>query len=171
MKIDLALDDRDLRAALSEAIRRGQDLTPAMRSIGEALVNSTRERFRDEEAPDGSRWAELSDVTKKRREHPGENILTQEGFLGGSSIHSDAGPDWVEVGSASVKANVLHFGAKAGEFGGVRTALPGRNFFQKIPWGGHPREAVRRAVGRRRGHRAAGDPGLYRGAVDVTIVP
>ncbi len=124
--------------ALSESIRRGQDLTPAMRSIGDALVNSTRERFRNEEAPDGTRWAELSDVTKKRRKYPGKNILTQEGFLGGASINSDAGPDWVEVGSSSVKANVLHFGAKAGEFGGVRTALPGRNFFQKIPWGDIP---------------------------------
>lgn len=138
MKIDLALNDRDLRAALSEAIRAGQDLTPAMRSIGDALVNSTRERFRNEEAPDGTRWAELSDTTTKRRKYPGKNILTQEGFLGGASISSDAGPDFVEVGSSSIKANVLHFGAKAGEFGGVRTSLPGRSFFQRIPWGDIP---------------------------------
>lgn len=138
MRIDLTLDDRDLTAALSEAIRGGQDLTPAMRSIGEPLVNSTRERFRDEEAPDGTRWAELSDVTKKRPEYPGKNILTQEGFLGGASIFSDAGPDFVEVGSTSKKANVLHFGAKAGEFGGRLTSLPGRSFFQKIPWGDIP---------------------------------
>ena len=58
VKFDVSLDDRRLRAALSEAILRWQDLTPAMRSIGELLVNSTRERFRDEEAPDGTRWAE-----------------------------------------------------------------------------------------------------------------
>lgn len=137
MRINVELDDRRLQRALSEMLQRGQDLSPALRSIGELLLNSTRERFVDEEAPDGTKWAELSDVTKARKKRNVDKILTERGYLGGSIAYR-AGPDFVEIGSSRVSASTHQFGAKKGEFGSARTSLPGRSFLQPIPWGDIP---------------------------------
>ena len=38
-----------------------------MRAMGEHMINTTRERFRDEKAPDGTPWAPLSETTLKRK--------------------------------------------------------------------------------------------------------
>lgn len=65
-------------------IQAGQDLTPAMRSIGEHPLNSTRKRFADDEAPDGTPWAPLSETTKKRKRRNVDRILTERGYLGGT---------------------------------------------------------------------------------------
>ena len=69
MKIDfdIRIDDREVQAAFSRLLQAGEDLTPAMRANGEHIINTTRERFRDEEAPDGTPWAPLSETTLKRK--------------------------------------------------------------------------------------------------------
>ena len=137
MKIDVQLDDREVQAAFNRLIQAGEDLTPAMRAIGDHMAGTTKDRFRDEKAPDGTPWAPLSEVTVKRKKRHADKILTERGYLGGSIAYR-AGPDFVEVGSPFVYASTHQFGAAKGEFGGVRTSLPGRSFFQPIPWGDIP---------------------------------
>ena len=137
LRIDLKLDDREAQAAFNRLLQAGRDLTPAMRAVGEHLLNTTRERFRDEEAPDGTPWAELSAVTLKRKRRNVDKILTERGYLSGTIAYRIGG-DFVEIGSSRVYASTHQFGAAKGEFGGVRTSLPGRSFFTPIPWGDIP---------------------------------
>ena len=58
--ITVTFDDAEVRRALRRLIAAGRDMTPAMRDIGEHLLNTTRERFVDQKAPDGKPWAPLS---------------------------------------------------------------------------------------------------------------
>lgn len=67
--IRVALDDRQVQAALSRLLVAGSDMTPLMRDIGEHLRNTTRKRFEDEEAPDGTPWAPLSSTTPPPDSH------------------------------------------------------------------------------------------------------
>ena len=43
-----------VRKSLGKLIAAGHDATPLMRSIGEGLLRTTKDRFADEEDPDGS---------------------------------------------------------------------------------------------------------------------
>ena len=61
--IEISANTPEITAALRELQGAIQDLTPAFRDIGEAMLNSTRKRFEDSVAPDGSAWAPLSEAT------------------------------------------------------------------------------------------------------------
>ena len=52
-RITVEFDDAEVRAALDRLLKAGTDFTPAMQDIGEHLVNATKQRFFDEEGPDG----------------------------------------------------------------------------------------------------------------------
>ena len=52
--IRVEFDDREVRRALDRLAKAGADLTPAMREIGETLLNSARERFSAQTSPDGT---------------------------------------------------------------------------------------------------------------------
>ena len=119
------------RERLRALIAAGHDATPLMRDIGEGLLNSTRERFRTEAAPDGKPWAPLSEVTRKRKRRNKDRILTHEGHLGGTSLNYRAGPTEVLVGSTSVYAGTHQFGARTGAYGRTERGGP-------IPWGDIP---------------------------------
>ena len=45
---------RETEAALDRLQAAGADLGPAMRDIGEHLLNTTRQRFSDQKDPDGT---------------------------------------------------------------------------------------------------------------------
>ena len=82
--IRVELDDREVRRVLDRLAKAGADLTPAMREIGETLLNSARERFSAQTSPDGTPWAPLSEHTRKRKKRSKDKILTRDGFLRGS---------------------------------------------------------------------------------------
>ena len=130
MDLKITYDDGEVLDALDRIVRAGQDPAPVMASIGEALLNSTRERFVTQEAPDGSDWAELSKHTKKRKRRNKNLILTEFGYLSGQ-LNVRAGTDRVSVGSSMIQASTLHFGAAAGAFGSTSTGRP-------IPFGDIP---------------------------------
>jgi phage gpG-like protein len=150
--IQVEIDDRELRAALGELLRRVQDPTPALRDIGEYLVASTRRRFAAGRAPDGTPWAPNSPVTVMqylarfdssfRRRGGG---LTKAGAARAAAKRPLIGetrrlsseiayrliPGGVAVGSSLEYAAVQQFGARRGEFGRTRRGAP-------IPWGDIP---------------------------------
>jgi phage gpG-like protein len=150
--IRIDIDDRELRAALGELLRRVQDPTPALRDIGEYLVASTRRRFAEGRAPDGTPWAPNSPVTVMRylsrfggsfRRRGGG--LTKRGqaraaakrpLIGetrrlSSEIAYRLIPGGVAVGSSLEYAAVQQLGARRGQFGRTRRGAP-------IPWGDIP---------------------------------
>lgn len=61
--ITVRLDDTAVLARLTEIARKVDDLSPAMRSIGVAMTESTKQRFSDSTGPDGQRWARLAAST------------------------------------------------------------------------------------------------------------
>ena len=112
-RIELTVDDAEVQAALAKLTAAVKDTTPLMRDIGEHLLNSTRERFRTQTAPDGTHWAPLSTSTKRRKKHNRDKILTERGFLrGGLTYQADR--DSVAIGSPSIYAGTHQFSAERG---------------------------------------------------------
>ena len=130
MKIDISIDDSQVNNAIARLIQAGADLTPVLGDIGEHLLNTTRQRFDDEEAPDGSKWAPLSEVTKSRKKRNVDKILTQRGYLRGALNRQVTGNELL-VGSPRIYASTHQFGAKKGAFGQTRRGA-------LIPWGDIP---------------------------------
>ena len=144
--IRVEFDDREVRRALDRLAKAGADLTPAMREIGEVLLNSARERFSAQTSPDGTPWAPLSEHTKRRKKRNQDKILTRDGFLRGTLTYQ-AGADSVEVGSPLIYAGTHQFGAPAGSFAaGVPWGdIPARPFL--IDADGQPAPADEDAIG------------------------
>lgn len=61
--INVKLDSQPVLDRLAEIRQRIDDLSPAMRAIGEMLTESTKQRFSDSTAPDGSRWKPNAQAT------------------------------------------------------------------------------------------------------------
>ncbi len=109
----IGFDGLDVR--VRNLLRAGEDLSPAMRDIGEALVNSTRDCFRSQAAPDGSRWAPLSPTKLARKRRNRDKVLTERGYLRGSIAVGDVTRDSVEVGTGRVYGATHQFGARKGQ--------------------------------------------------------
>lgn len=145
--ITIEIDSRPVLDALQKLSRRGGDLSPALKAIGNDLVESTQRRFATSTAPDGTPWAANSDVTLQRYlglfsgSHKKDGSLSKKGaaragskkpLIGESKSLSTTidyqvmdGGRTLLVGSPEKYAAVQQFGASAREFG-------------KAPWGDIP---------------------------------
>lgn len=96
--------------AFAAARARGQDLRPALRSVGQANVAHTRRRFITKRAPDGSSW-------KPTRKIGGSTLIASALLLRSISARPPT-KTAVEVGSNRVYAAIHQVGgtirAKAG---------------------------------------------------------
>ena len=110
-----ALGIEEVERRLRALVAAGHDMTPAMNNIGEYLVRATRDRFDDEEGPDGTPWKPLSETTKARKRRNAGKILTLEGYLRVPVYRPT--PTSVEVGSPLIYAGTHQFGAEKGSFG------------------------------------------------------
>lgn len=122
LPINLRVDDRELLAALRALQTRLGDLTPIFRELGEMLLNSTRDRFRSQTAPDGSPWAALSPAYQARKRKHKDKILTLDGRLRGTLAYQ-AGPDTLRIGTPLVYGATHQFGAAKGSFGTVTARI------------------------------------------------
>lgn len=95
--VDLPRFDR----VLEQLQKRGEQLSPLMARIGQALESSTIERFDDERTPDGSKWTQSI-----RAREEGGKTLTKSARLKQSITHNVLGDDRVEIGT-----NVKYAGA------------------------------------------------------------
>ena len=129
-RIEVTVDDAEARAALNRKLAAGSDMTPLMRDIGEHLLNSTRERFVAQKAPDGTPWAPLSETTKRRKRRNIGKILTESGVLRGQGLVYRAERLAVAIGSPLIYPGTHQFGAAAGAFGSSGA--------RPIPWGDIP---------------------------------
>jgi phage virion morphogenesis protein len=107
-----------------------------MTEIGEDLVYSTRQRFVQGVAPDGSRWDKLSPVTLAlgiKRGRRGDKPLIDTGTLE-QSVHYDVLPDGLRIGvnrqyKSGAHAGVHQFGThRAGR--GNKVTLSARPFLE-----------------------------------------
>ncbi len=125
------LNSAETQARLVELLARLSDLTPFMNNVGDALVISTKERFRNQTDPEGSAWVPLSPAyarakLKRRKGIDGGRILTMSGDLGGN-IFAQPGPTEVRVGSSLDYAAIHQLGGTIRKAAGSRSMV-GRRF-------------------------------------------
>lgn len=118
--LEITLDDAELRAALKQLAAKLDNLQPFFRDIGETLLNSTRERFRAQTAPDGTPWIGLSPRYAARKRKNRDKILTLDGRLRGT-LAKFADAESLRIGTP------LIYGATH-QFGRPEANLPARPF-------------------------------------------
>lgn len=151
----IELTDRSGLDYLHGLVERAGNMQPVLKEIGEDMAESTKQRFVNTTAPDGTAWAPNSALTLARyssmfaRKKDGEFTKRSAAKLAakkpgtgetralGTTInHQVQGSDAVGIGSPMVYAGTFHYGAQSGEFGmaGYKT----RNGVFPIPWGDIP---------------------------------
>lgn len=106
------LDDNAAQARLAELIGRMDDKRGFLEGVAEHLLNTTRDRFRDQADPEGVPWARLRSATirqRERRKFTPIQILTRRSELR-SSINSAVGADQVSIGTPVKHAAIHQFG-------------------------------------------------------------
>lgn len=127
--IEVKIEDQEVIAALRELEQKSRDPKPAHEEIGEYLIVATRERFQDQEAPDGTPWAENSPLTEARK--GANNPLIGESKSLSRYFSYDATNGSLVFGSPMKYAGVQQFGASQGAFGRSTRGTP-------LPWGTIP---------------------------------
>ncbi len=133
---ELIITEDEITGALARLSASLTDMTPVMQELGEIAIDSTKQRFMQGIAPDGSRWAPKSPVTLARYGARTSNRIDIRPLFGpsgslSSQIFYEAGPDSLAWGSPMIYAGPQQFGAAQGAFG--RTSRNG-----PIPWGSIP---------------------------------
>jgi len=122
----LEWDDKAVQAMLKDAVTRIKDFTPAMKAFSEYLVKETGDRFRKEQAPDGSGWDPLKPATVARKAKMGKRskILQQDGYL--MMVHPQADEPSGGIYSDRKYAAIHNRGGMAGR--GRKVKIPQRQF-------------------------------------------
>lgn len=134
----ITVDDAQVLAALRRLRQHSEDITPALKQIGERLVESTQDRFATSSAPDGTPWAANSAVTisrylglssgkKREARAAGKKPLVNGGFLR-DQIHYNVTGNVLEVGATMKYAAMQQFGGKKSEFPHLWGDIPARPF-------------------------------------------
>lgn len=107
------VDDREVTAALDRMLRQATRLAPAFKNIGEELLQSTRQRFRDQADPDGRPWQRLRMTTRnsKRLRGLSPKILRARGHLA-DTIRYQADEGGVRIGTNRIYGAIHQMGGK-----------------------------------------------------------
>lgn len=102
-------DDAAFQRHLANILGRVDDMTPVMADFSEHVLAETMERFENEEAPDGTGWEPLSEVTEKMRAEEGKsgNILQVDGILR-NSIQGNYDGSGSGLASTNVEYAAIH---------------------------------------------------------------
>lgn len=124
--VQFIYDDKDFQQAVKSAAGRIGNMTPVMKAFSEYMVTQTDERFKKEQAPDGSAWKKLSPITSKRKADQGkmDGILQQDGYL--RLVHPQSDKDSAGIYSDRIYAAIHNRGGKAGR--GQSVTIPKREF-------------------------------------------
>jgi phage virion morphogenesis protein len=124
--IEVKWDDREVLKAMQNLQRSADNMSPALREIGEILTESTKKRFASKTGPDGQAWLGNADSTieRKGRDFP----LTDGGTLGDTIDYQLMGNDAVQVGSPEEYAAMMQFGGTKSEFPNLWGDIPGREY-------------------------------------------
>ena len=122
--ISIETNAAEFAGAVNVIAERCGSAQPAMEIIGEAVVASVQRNFEEGGRPNG--WQPLSPVTTAMKK--GGSILVGKGFGGGllGSIHAEAQPDVVYIGTDKVYGAIHQLGGQAGR--GRKVTIPARPF-------------------------------------------
>ena len=132
--IRVEIDDAELKAKLARLQSRLGNVSPVLRTIGESLLNSTKDRFKSQTSPDGAKWKAHAPATVRARLKGQGNapltILRLRGRLVGSINYQVAG-NQLKVGTNIVYGAIHQFGGKAGR--GRKVTIPARPYLGISP--------------------------------------
>ena len=100
VKLHIDVDDRRINEVLSRLIATGQNLEPVMQDIAAYGESSTKQRFADGVAPDGTPWK----PSQRVQERGGKTLIDSARLL--DSIVSNAGSNFAEWGSNVIYAAI-----------------------------------------------------------------
>ena len=123
--IKVEIDDHAIREALNRLQAHAGNIEPALVDISEYLTESTKQRFIDGKAPDGTAWEPNSDYTLSRKK--GDKPLIGESKALSTQFSGEITANALLFGSPMEYAAVQQFGAKKHSFTGG-----------KSPWGDIP---------------------------------
>jgi phage virion morphogenesis protein len=125
--IEIKIDDREVRDLLRELGDRANDLTPAMKQIGEYMRLRTEENFANQVSPEGRAWQALNPkyAAQKRKKGGIAKILQFTGDLR-SGIAYQVERRSVFIGT-NIKVGSYSLGA-IHQFGAPRRNIPARPF-------------------------------------------
>jgi len=125
--MQIQLNDQAVRRALTRLTHTTDNLSPALRAIGELLTESTKHRFETQTDTQGNRWAENKQSTLDRKGN--KPPLTGETGTLMDTIHYElVGNDAVEIGSPQEYAAMQQFGGTKSEFPFLWGDIPARPF-------------------------------------------
>jgi len=124
--IELSIDNSNVLAAFNKLLQKTGDPSPALRKIGEDLVESTKQRFSSTTAPDGTTWAANKASTLEHKK--GSRPLTNEGTLGDTIDYQLHGSDALLIGSPEEYAAMMQFGGTKSEFPNLWGDIEAREF-------------------------------------------
>lgn len=117
----MTMDMRDFKRITGKALKGMKETGKLMSTVGDALVSSTRQRFKDEEGPDGEPWEKSG-----RAEAEGGQTLTDTGKLKGSITFEATSTD-VAVGTNDIRAAIHQFGGEIKPKKGKFLVFPGKD--------------------------------------------
>ena len=98
-----------------QAVRKlaaaSSDLSVPFADIGEHLLISHDQRFKDQVTPDGIPWEPLNEKYARRKKRNADRILFLDGMLAGQ-LRYVANPDQFEFGTNRIYAATHHFGRR-----------------------------------------------------------
>lgn len=123
-----------------------------LREMGEELLDSTRQRFNSQTAPDGSAWEPLKPAYQRRKKKNADRILVLDGYLK-NLLRYQVTRDELVLGSDRPYAAIHQFGGtiaiaarsqqayfrrdKSGEVGRQFVKKARSNFAQRVTIGAH----------------------------------
>jgi len=96
VRVDV-IGGQSIANAFNRLIKNVADTNPALRDIGEHLIDSTQQRFTDMQSPDGEAWEELAPGTIANKKRV-DRILTETGTLA-DTLNYQLGNDQLMFGS------------------------------------------------------------------------
>lgn len=150
MSISIEVNDGEVGTALQSLYDALGNIDPALKEIGEVLVDSTKQRFKTATAPDGTQWEDNAEstlinyasrfktsftksgrISKKGRQRIANKLPgTGETKQLQTQIFYNVKNGVLEVGSPLIYSATFHFGAKKGQYG------------EGVPWGKIPGRKV-----------------------------
>ncbi|MBU4274009.1 MAG: phage virion morphogenesis protein [Planctomycetes bacterium] len=133
------IDDREIVKALDRLHAKAGRMAPAMKNIGEVVLQSTQNRFGSQTDPDGRPWQKLkaSTITGKSLRGHSDKILRQRGYLA-DSIRYQANDAGVRIGTNRIYGAIHQFGDKTKP----HVIRPKNKKALAWPGGRHPARAV-----------------------------
>ncbi|BDR12922.1 phage virion morphogenesis protein [Vibrio sp. STUT-A11] len=115
-----------LQRRFNQLLKQGTSLQPAFQDIGEMLLLSHDQRFRDQVSPDGELWAPLSPAYQARKPKRQNDILTLNSILSGNLSYIATGSN-LFFGTPTEYGAIHHFGGSE-DMRPANAAIPAR------PW-------------------------------------